>query len=240
MRTYISSGTHRSRAAQVPPLQDVDRLGFVGAGPVPPVTVESVTILSPVQDRRESVMKRKRIRLRYFDYRRTGIYFVTVCTHGRKSTLGTIRDGETQLSRLGRLAASRWESIPKHAPNADLDHFVVMPNHVHGLIGIDTPGIHSESKRESGELRGGSLGAVVGGFKASVTRIGRADGIVSMEPVWQRGFWEHIVRGPEALERIRCYIVENPSRWYCDAENRERRGDDPFDAWIDEQGVVPR
>ena len=185
-------------------------------------------------------MKRKRIRLRFYDYRRTGIYFVTICTHGHKSTFGTIRDGEIQLSRLGRLAASRWESIPEHAVNADLDQFVVMPNHVHGLLGIDAPGMHSGSKRRKGELRAGSLGAVVGGFKASVTRIGRSDGVVGEEPIWQRGFWEHIVRSPEALERIRRYIVENPSLWYCDAENCERRIDDPFDAWVIEQGVIHR
>jgi REP element-mobilizing transposase RayT len=181
-------------------------------------------------------MKRKRIRLRYYDYRGTGIYFVTICTRGRRSTLGTILEDKMQLSRLGRLVASRWVSIPKHALNVDLDQFVVMPNHIHGLIGVDSSAIPSESKRRPGELRGDSLGAIVGGFKASVTRIGRAEGIVGTEPMWQRGFWEHIVRGPEALQRIRRYIAENPSRWYCDAENRYRRGDDPFDVWISEQG----
>ena len=181
-------------------------------------------------------MKRKRIRLRYFDYRRTGIYFVTVCTHRRQPTLGKISDGKIQLSNLGELVEHRWSSIPNHAPNVDLDHFVVMPNHVHGLIGVDAPGVHSESKRRPGELRGGSVGAIVGGFKASVTRIGRIEGTVGADSVWQRGFWEHIVRGPEALERIRRYIAENPSRWHCDAENRNRRGEDPFDEWIASQG----
>lgn len=181
-------------------------------------------------------MKRKRIRLRYYDYRRTAVYFVTVCTHGRTVTLGTIRDGKPELTRLGILAASRWESIPDHEPKAVLDLFVVMPNHLHGLIGLDAPGVHSELKRKSGELRAGSLGAVVGGFKASVTRIGREEGVVGGDPVWQRGFWEHIVRGPKALERIRRYIIENPLRWYCDAENSERLREDPFDVWIAEQG----
>ena len=181
-------------------------------------------------------MKRKRIRLRYYDYRRTGIYFVTICTYCRRSTLGTIREGEMRLSRLGRTVASRWASIPKHVPNVELGQFVVMPNHVHGLIGVDAPRIHSESKRKPGELRSGSLGAIVGGFKASVTRIGRAEKIIGTEPIWQRGFWEHIVRGREALERIRRYIAENPSRWYCDVENRDRIRDDPFDSWISDQG----
>ncbi len=140
-----------------------------------------------------------------------------------------------RLSSLGFLAVSLWKSIPEHAPNAGLDLFVVMPNHVHGLICLEGTGIASESRRSRGELRRGSLGSVVGGFKASVTRIGRARGIVGPGPVWQRGFWEHIVRGPKALERIRRYITENPSRWYCDAENRDRRETDPFDEWIAEQ-----
>lgn len=180
-------------------------------------------------------MKRQRIRLRYFDYRRAAVYFVTVCTHRRRPTLGSIQGGSMQLSSLGHLAASLWKSIPEHAANASLDLFVIMPNHIHGLLCLDSIEIPWELPRSPGELRRGSLGSVVGGFKASVTRNGRACGIVGTNPVWQRGFWEHIVRGPEALERIRRYIVENPSRWYCDAENRDRRDTDPFDLWIVEQ-----
>ena len=185
-------------------------------------------------------MKRKRIRLRYYDYRRTGVYFVTICTHGRRSTLGTNRRGEMKLSPLGDLTEMRWRSIPDHSPNVSLDLFIVMPNHVHGLVAIQSESELSESRRSPGELRPRSLGAVVGGFKASVTRIGREDRIVGSEPVWQRGFWEHIVRGPEALERIRTYIIENPTRWHCDAENRDRSEKDPFDAWIAEQGAIPQ
>ena len=180
-------------------------------------------------------MKRQRIRLRCFDYRQTAVYFVTICTERRKTTLGSIQGGSMQLSSLGHLAASLWKSIPEHAPNASLDLFVVMPNHIHGLLCLESTGIPSESQRRPGELRRGSLGSVVGGFKASVTRIGRARGIVGPDSLWQRGFWEHIVRHRTALERIRRYIAENPSRWYCDAENRDRRGTDPFDAWIVEQ-----
>ena len=184
--------------------------------------------------------RRKPIRLRYFDYRRTGLYFVTICTDDRRSILGTIRGGEVNLSPLGDLTVACWKSIPEHSPNAELDLFVVMPNHVHGLIAIDSRSDPSELKRRPGELRPGSLGAVVGLFKAAVTRTGRAEGFVGADPVWQRGFWEHIVRGPQALERIQRYIVENPSRWYCDRENRDRCEEDPFDSWIDEQGTLPR
>jgi REP element-mobilizing transposase RayT len=187
-----------------------------------------------------SVEKRKRIRLRYYDYRRTGLYFVTICTHDRRSSLGTIREGKVHLSPLGTLTEACWRSIPEHSPHVELDLHVVMPNHVHGLVAIDAETEPSESKRIPGELRPGSLGAIVGPFKAAVTRAARAEGIVGTDPVWQRGFWEHIVRGPEALERIQRYIVENPSRWSYDSQNRDRRGEDPFDAWIAEQGALPK
>ena len=184
--------------------------------------------------------RRKRIRLRYYDYRRTGLYFVTICTHERRSTMGRVRDGKVYLSPLGKLTESCWRSIPRHSPHIELDLYVVMPNHIHALIAVDSNTDPSESKRKTGELRAGSLGAIVGPCKAAVTRAARAEGIVDSDPVWQRGFWEHIVRGPEALSRIRQYIVENPGRWPYDSENRDRRGEDSFDAWIAEQGVLPR
>jgi len=188
----------------------------------------------------DPVKKRKRIRLRYYDYRRTGLYFVTICTHERCSTLGMICDGRVNLSPLGKLTETFWKSIPEHSPHVDLNLHVVMPNHFHALVAIDSKADPSESKRRPGELRSGSLGAIVGSFKAAVTRTGRSEGIVGKDPVWQRGFWEHIVRGPQSLERIQRYIVENPARWPCDRENLNRGGEDPFDAWIVEQGELPR
>jgi REP element-mobilizing transposase RayT len=184
--------------------------------------------------------RRKRIRLPYFDYRRTGLYFVTICTHNRRRTFGMVHDGKVDLSPLGKLTESCWRDIPKHSHHVELNLHVVMPNHVHALIAIDSNSDPSESKRKPGELRANSLGAVVGPFKAAVTRAARAKGIVGRDPVWQRGFWEHIVRGQEALTRIQRYIVENPARWLYDSENRDRRGEDSFDVWIAEQGALPR
>ncbi len=104
---------------------------------------------------------------------------------------------------------------------------------------IDNPSIPSEARRTPGELRANSLGTIVGTFKAAVTRMARVQGIVSRDPIWQRGFWEHIVRGPKALDKIRRYIIENPVRWPYDSENRDRCGQDPFDAWISDQGATP-
>ena len=184
--------------------------------------------------------RRKRIRLPYFDYRRTGLYFVTICTHRKRSTLGVAHEGSVDLSPLGRLTEACWEAVPEHSHHVELDLYVVMPNHIHALVAIDAESDPSESKLKPGELRAGSLGAIIGSFKAAVTRAARAEGIASGDPVWQRGFWEHIVRGPKALTRIQKYIVENPGRWPYDSENRDRRGDDPFDDWIVEQGALPR
>ena len=183
--------------------------------------------------------KRTRTRLRYYDYRQTGVYFVTICTSDRRSTLGSIRSGVFTPTPLGRLAEACWRAIPKHSSRVELDQHFVMPNHVHGLVILDSPSIPSESRRAPGELRPFSLGAVVGAYKAAVTRTGRAHGIVSRDPVWQRGFWEHIVRGPKALDRIRRYIIGNPARWGYDRENRDRCGEDPFYFWNNDQGATP-
>ena len=183
--------------------------------------------------------RRKSPRLQYFDYRQTAVYFVTTCTRDKRSTLGSIHSGVLTPTPLGRLVEKYWSAIPEHSNRVELDLFVVMPNHVHGLVVIDNPSIPSEARRLPGGLRSHSLGTVVGTFKAAVTRMGRVQGIVNHDPVWQRGFWEHIVRGPKALDRIRRYIIENPGRWQYDCENQDRCGEDPFDAWIDDQGATP-
>ena len=187
----------------------------------------------------DSHPRRKSIRLRYFDYRQTAVYFVTICTRDKLSTMGSIRASVLTASRLGKLAETCWSAIPEHSTGVELDLFTVMPNHVHGLVIIDNPSPPSEDRRTPGELRTNSLGSIVGTFKAAVTRMARAQGIVGRDPIWQRGFWEHIVRGPKALDKIRRYIIENPARWQYDSENRDRCGEDQFDAWISDQGATP-
>ena len=215
-----------------------DQLGIVGAGHVPPATRGGVRIDVATMADNNEYPKRKPIRLTYYDYRRTGVYFVTICTHNKRLTLGDLKNGVFIPSPVGSLAEECWSLIPEHSTGVELDQFVLMPNHIHGLVAIESASDPSARRRQPGELRARSLGSVIGSFKAAVTREGRLTGVVGNEPVWQRGFWEHIVRDARALGRIRLYIADNPSRWRFDRENRDRSARDPFDDWITEQGVV--
>jgi REP element-mobilizing transposase RayT len=111
-----------------------------------------------------------------------------------------------------------------------------MPNHLHGILFLhgDTSDRFEHRARRFGDCPGGSLGSVVGAFKAAVTRLGREQGLVAGgTPLWQRGYWEHVVRSPSDLDRIREYVETNPARWDLDRENAARTGRDDFDAWVE-------
>lgn len=153
--------------------------------------------------------RRKRTRLPEFDYTQPGAYFVTVCVADRACLFGTVRDGAIVASALGRLVDEIWLGLPMRFREVSLDAYIVMPNHVHGVIEIDAP------------MRRG-LPEVIGAFKSiAAQRINAHRG--SGGPLWQRGFYEHVVRNEKDLERIRAYIQDNPGRWDEDEENPERR-----------------
>jgi REP element-mobilizing transposase RayT len=131
---------------------------------------------------------------------------------------GSIRNGAMVLGPLGRIVADEWRRLPDAHPIVVTDEFVVMPNHVHGIlrIGDDDP----VSARAAGALP--TLGDVIGGLKSRTTR--RANAVLgrSGATLWQRGYYERIVRNYRALEAIREYIRLNPERWERDSENPER------------------
>lgn len=173
--------------------------------------------------------RRKSIRLRGYDYSQAGAYFITVCTKDRKELLGTIRDGRMRASPIGRVVRECWATLPMHYPNVQLDAFVVMPNHVHGIIVILDDKPHrvrvGEGLRPSPTRKNRNrppLSEIVRAFKSfSARRIneetGRGGG-----SFWQRGYYDHIIRNERSLERIRDYISTNPSRWQYDRENTSR------------------
>ena len=180
---------------------------------------------------------RRPTRLPHFDYSQQGAYFVTICTRNRACLFGEVVDGEMQLNDVGEVAHAIWERIPTHVPLVETDAWVVMPNHVHGVIVIarsdtavspntrtsPTAGATHASPlpRPSGPPKR-SLGAIVGSYKAAVSRrvnvLRRSRGA----PIWQRNYYEHVIRDDTALNRIRQYIVENPARWAEDPENPAR------------------
>ena len=185
---------------------------------------------------------RRSIRLKGYDYSQPGAYFINVCTRERSCMFGDVVNGEMQLNGYGHIAVGCWKEIPLHFPEASLDAFVVMPNHVHGIVMIrdddnNVGAMHASplpAPSHAG-LRGPqrqSVSSIVASFKSAVTkRINEYRGTPGA-PVWQRSYYEHIIRNEESLNRIREYILTNPMRWALDHENPYREGVDPFDKWM--------
>lgn len=156
---------------------------------------------------------RRSIRLPGYDYAQPGAYFVTICTHRRQHLFGRIEDGEMRLNRLGALIPRRWHGLPQHYPYVRLQAFVVMPNHVHGLL------ILTDEGYDPPRLTRPDLSTIIGGFKSFAAReVNQVRGTAG--PVWQRGFYDHIVRTEESLATIAAYIANNPANWASDIDNR--------------------
>ena len=160
--------------------------------------------------------KRKRLRLREYDYSSSGAYFVTICVQDGQSILGRICDGAMILDAAGEIVDRYWKELVLHYPTIALDSFVVMPNHVHGIIFLQP-----EDAR-TGLRPVPTLSDIVHAFKTfSANEINRQQGVRG-QPVWQRGFYERVVRDDEELNRIRQYIQDNPAQWELDKENPEK------------------
>jgi REP element-mobilizing transposase RayT len=159
--------------------------------------------------------QRRSIRLRGYDYAQAGAYFVTICTHQREPWLGAIADGVLQPSAAGEIAGAVWAGLTQRFPTIALDQFVVMPNHLHGII------LLGQTATSPGQ-RPPAVGEIVRVFKAAAAwRIRQA---ANAAFGWQRNYYEHIIRDDDALARIRQYIHDNPARWSEDPENPEPGG----------------
>jgi REP element-mobilizing transposase RayT len=161
-------------------------------------------------------------RLPQYDYGKAGFYFVTICTHDRLSFFGDVVNENPDLSAIGHIAHDCWLAIPQHHTHVALDAFVIMPNHVHGLIQIVNPVPAADPVRQRvgnqfGPLQKGSLPAIVQSYKAAVTRQCRQQGHEHFK--WQPRYYEHIVRQDGSLDRIRQYIVDNPRKWATNQQN---------------------
>jgi len=172
---------------------------------------------------------RRSVRLRGYDYSQAGAYFVTICTPDRACLFGDVADGVMRLNDAGRVVERCWHEIPIHFPHVELDEFVIMPNHVHGVIvivGAGSPrpyvasGAGTITGAETAPLRA-TLGQMVAYFKYQSTKhINIMRGTPGI-PVWQRNYYEHIIRDDESLNRIREYIINNPMQWALDRENTD-------------------
>ena len=163
---------------------------------------------------------RHSIRYQGYDYRQDGAYFVTICTRDRGCVLGDVVEGQVQLSEIGEIAESAWHGLGRHLHDVVLDAFVVMPNHVHGVLWLR----HAEPDVDGhGIRRRLSLADVVRSYKSLTTRAyWRANPVEDSErssQLWQRNYYERIVRNERELGVIREYIALNPGRWSEDREN---------------------
>jgi putative transposase len=160
--------------------------------------------------------RRHSLRLKGYDYSQAGAYFITVCTHRRVPLLGEVIEADVRLNDIGAIVNQSWVNLPNHYPGVELDSFIVMPNHVHGIIILsdepDTP--HG-------------MPEIVRGFKTFSARRSN-EHRRTRAALWQRGYYEHVIRDERALNHIRAYISNNPVRWT----------DDPDNIWRAETGRV--
>jgi len=202
---------------------------------------------------------RRSIRMMGYDYHQEGAYFVTVCTQDRSFLFGKVVHGEMRLNDAGKMVHDIWNDLPAFYPGVETDAFIVMPNHIHGiiiLVGADPrvcpnagpraypdsgPRAYPGQPQEMGQPQGVAptmgLPDVVHRFK-TVTTKRYADGVKRFRwkpfhrRLWQRNYYEHIIRNEESLNRIREYILTNPMCWASDRENPSRKGVDPLDEWM--------
>ncbi len=171
---------------------------------------------------------RKSIRLKGYNYSSNGAYFITICTHNHRYLFGEIVDGTMILNTAGEIVQEEWERSTAIRREITLDAFIVMPNHIHGIVCIrNVVGATGRSPLRQPNGPGiKSLGSFVGGFKSIVTtRINELHRTPHL-PVWQRNYYEHIIRAEarteESLNQFRQYVIDNPLRWDTDELNPRR------------------
>jgi putative transposase len=161
--------------------------------------------------------RRRSVRLPDFDYASAGAYFVTLVAASRRCLFSKIEGDEVRLGDFGRIAQEEWLATPAIRNGVALGAFVLMPNHLHAIVWLAPA--NALVTRQAANLTRGSLGALVGGYKAIVTKRHRIAVADPTAVVWQRSFYEHIIRDEKDLAAIETYIEDNPRRWAEDAEN---------------------
>ena len=180
---------------------------------------------------------RRSVRLKGYDYSSSGWYFVTICTYKKEWLFGEIVENMILLNEIGRLVKDEWIRTAHIRENVSIDEFVIMPNHVHGIIVINeingnvgaryrvgahcnVPLQQTEHQFEQfGKSTRNSIPTIIKLFKSATTKRINAYRQTPGAPVWQRNYYEHIIRNENELNKIRKYIVENPLDWLNDVDN---------------------
>jgi REP element-mobilizing transposase RayT len=174
---------------------------------------------------------RRSIRLKGYDYTSQGAYFITIVAQSRKCLFGEIIEGEMILNEAGQMIVKWWNKLPNKFPHVILGAFVVMPNHFHGIIiiqknaGADLRVCPEQTGEHTGSPRpNASLPQIIQWFKTMTTNeyirgVNQLSWPLFIGKLWQRNYYEHIIRNEKSLQRITDYILANSSRWQNDREN---------------------
>lgn len=166
------------------------------------------------------IHNRRSIRLKGYDYSMEGLYFITICVKNRATLFGRVINGELELNDIGRKAEECWLEIPRHFPNILLRPFVIMPNHVHGILEISKSSAEDTENHACEKVAGNhmplrthsrTIGSVVRGFKIGLTKWVRQN--TDVQTVWHRNYYEHIIRDERSYHAITAYIFNNPKNW---------------------------
>lgn len=194
------------------------------------------------------IHQRRSVRLPDYGYAQPGAYCITICAHQRRCIFGKVKDGRVHPSYVGEIVREEWLRTPGVRPDVTLDEWIVMPNHMHAIVFVGAHGHappplglrwpeHPKGATRSvtGDADDGAhvhaplqrprrcLGSLVGGFKGTVTARANALRNAPGAPVWQRSYYEHVIRDAAELNDIRLYIARNPSYWDTDTENPRDR-----------------
>ena len=167
------------------------------------------------------------MRLKGWDYGKPAYYFITICCQDKECLFGDVVDGKMLLNKSGQFVMECWKAIPEHFPHAAIHEFVIMPNHIHGIIQIKTKFVRPSNELEKMKYEGGNhdsplhqttfrspsmtIGSIVRGFKIGVTKWMRQN--TNVFHVWQRDYYDDIIWNQEEFERIVKYIQNNPLNW---------------------------
>lgn len=178
-------------------------------------------------------------RLRGYDYSKAGAYFITICSKGRECLFGDIVHGEMRVNDAGNMIHAAWNDLPARFNKMERDEFIVMPNHVHGIVVLICrgescirPSFSSSTKqgyhkdRPYGTLSD-SIGRIAQALKSMTTHqyingVRRSAWKPFSGKLWQRNYWDHVIRNESELDRIRAYIMNNPAQWASDQLNPGR------------------
>ncbi|MFY9730930.1 MAG: transposase [Candidatus Acidiferrales bacterium] len=174
--------------------------------------------------------RRRTIRFQNFDYSQAACYFVTICSKDNRCIFGHVVAARMQLSDLGRIVEECLVAVPRHFKNADIPVHSIMPNHLHAVVALRVEA-SSAPPTETNSVRAetfaapitGSIPTIVRSFKSAVTRAARAAFRKPSLDVWQRNYFERVIRSDDEFRKTWQYICENPARWDFDPENPQKQ-----------------